>query len=173
MHVALKSFLGGRGMSQGRRILVVAQSTSVVSSLMAWLADPHTELVTANTFAAAKHHLATRPDLLIAEVKLGEYNGLHLALRGRTLGVPSIVLGAADETFSRQAEQLGALYLIANELDAERLRTAIRRVLEQPAPVEEPVQWYYGLVVRPIAVDASIALPELRSPGTHRGVVVH
>jgi DNA-binding response OmpR family regulator len=162
-------------MAQGHRILVVASSTSLASTLLTWLADAEHELVIANTFAAAKHHLATRPDLLIAEVKLGEYNGLHLALRGRALGIPAIVLGAADETFSRQAEQLGALYLSSNELDPMALRSAMDRVMERPAEnVEEPVQWYYGLVVRPIAIDASVALPELRYAGpAGRGVVVH
>jgi DNA-binding response OmpR family regulator len=160
-------------MSQGRRILVVAQSTTLASTLLTWLSDPQTELVIATTFAAAKHHLTTRPDLLIAEVKLGEYNGLHLALRGRALGVPSIVLGSDDEAFSRQAEQLGAMYLIASDLDEHGLRSAMREAMEHATPVEEPVQWYYGLVVRPIAIDASVALPELRSTGASRGVVVH
>lgn len=161
-------------MTQGRRILVVAQSTSLASSLLTWLGDSH-EIVVANTFAAAKHHLATRPDLLIAEVKLGEYNGLHLALRGGALGVPAIVLGAADEAFSRQAEQLGAQYLEADDLDAAGLREAMERAWDRPvARTEEPVQWYYGLVVRPIAVDPSIALPELRPFGpVGRGVVIH
>jgi DNA-binding response OmpR family regulator len=162
-------------MTEGRRILVVAQSTSLASTLLAWLGDAHHELVIANTFAAAKYHLATRPDLLIAEIKLGEYNGLHLALRGRALGIPSIVLGAADETFSRQAEQLGAVYLSADDLDAASLGSAMRRSMERPVSAEEhPAQWCSGVVVRPVAIDASIALSEF--PGanpTGRGVVVH
>lgn len=159
-------------MSEGRRILVVAQSTTLASTLLIWLAEPQTELVVANTFASAKHHLTTRPDVLIAEVKLGEYNGLHLALRGRALGVPSIVVGTDDEAFSRQAEQLGARYLIASELDADRLRSAMRQAMEHATPVEEPGQWSYTSNVRPIAVDASVALQELRSFGASR-VVVH
>jgi DNA-binding response OmpR family regulator len=162
-------------MTQGRRILVVAQSTSLASTLLSWLSDAHHELVIANTFAAAKHHLATRPDLLIAEVKLGEYNGLHLALRARAVGIPSIVLGAADEAFSRQAAQLGALYLASGDLKADAVQAAIRQLLDRaPVPVEEPVQWYYGLVVRPIAVEPSVAVPDLLSAGpSGRGVVIH
>ena len=70
-------------MGKCRRILVVAKSTSTASSLLTWLADDLREIVVTNTFAAAKYYLATKPDLLIAEVKLGEYNGLHLALRIR------------------------------------------------------------------------------------------
>ena len=160
-------------MSQGRRILLVAQSTTLASTLLTWLGDTQ-ELVIANTFAAAKHHLTTRPDLLIAEVKLGEYNGLHLALRGRALGVPSIVLGTDDEAFSRQAEQLGALYLIASDLDEIGLQSAMRQAMEHRTPMEEPAQWYYGMVVRPVAVDASATTTqELRSAGSSRGVVVH
>ena len=162
-------------MTQGRRILVVAQSTSLASMLLTWLGDSQHEIVVANTFAAAKHHLATRPDLLIAEVKLGEYNGLHLALRGRALGIPSIVIGAADEAFSRQAEQLGAQYVAVEGLDAAILREAMGDACDRPVPgTEEPVQWYDGLVVRPIAVDPSLALPELRPFGpAGRSVVIH
>ena len=162
-------------MTQGRRILVVAQSTSLASTLLTWLGDSQDEIVVANTFAAAKHHLATRPDLLIAEVKLGEYNGLHLALRGRALEIPAIVIGAADEAFSRQAEQLGAQYVATEGLDAATLREAMGHAWNRPVPrTEEPVQWYYGLVVRPIAVDPGIALPELRPFGpVGRGVVIH
>jgi DNA-binding response OmpR family regulator len=162
-------------MTQGRKILVVAQSTSLASRLLTWLGDAQHEVVVANTFGAAKHHLATHPDLLIAEVKLGEYNGLHLALRGRALGIPAIVLGAADEAFSRQAEQLGAEYASTEDLDEAGLReTMVRAWTRAVARTEEPVQWYYGLVVRPIAIDPSIALPELRTAGpTGRGVVVH
>jgi hypothetical protein len=147
----------------------------LAGTLLTWLSDAQHELVIANTFAAAKHHLTTRPDLLIAEIKLGEYNGLHLALRGRALGIPAIVLGAADETFSRQAEQLGALYLSSNDLSAVALRDAMSQALDPPAlEPEEPVQWYFGLVVRPIAIDANLALPELKLGGPQgRGVVVH
>ena len=162
-------------MTQGRRILVVAQSTTLAGNLLAWLGDPEHELVIVNTFAAAKHHLTTRPHLLIAEVKLGEYNGLHLALRARALGIPSIVVGAADETFSRQAEDLGAMYLTAGALDAAGIRASIREAWEHSALVaEKPIQWYHGLVVRPIEIDAAAAPPELSAAGaTARGVVIH
>jgi DNA-binding response OmpR family regulator len=162
-------------MTQGRRILVVAQSTTLAGNLLAWLGDPEHELVIANTFAAAKHHLATRPHLLIAEVKLGEYNGLHLALRARALGIPSIVLGAADETFSRQAQDLGAIYLAAGALDAAGIRASIRQACEHSAPVaEKPSRRYRGLAVHPIEIDPAAAPPELRAAGaTGRGVVIH
>ena len=100
---------------------------------------------------------------------------LYLALRGRALGIPAIVIGAADESFSRQAEQLGAVYLAADDLDADRLQSVMSSAMLRQSPtVEEPVQWYYGLVVRPISVEASVTLPDLRAAGpTGRGVVVH
>jgi DNA-binding NtrC family response regulator len=38
----------------------------------------------ASTFAEARHRLAGRsPDLVIADQRLGEYNGLHVILRAR------------------------------------------------------------------------------------------
>jgi hypothetical protein len=84
------------------------------------------------------------------------------------------VLGTDDEAFSRQAEQLGALYLIASDLDEIGLQSAMRQAMEHRTPMEEPAQWYYGMVVRPVAVDASATTTqELRSAGSSRGVVVH
>jgi DNA-binding response OmpR family regulator len=164
-------------MTPGRKILVVAQNTSLASTLLTWLSEAHHELVIANTFAAAKLHLASRPDLLIAEVKLGEYNGLHLALRGRALGVPAIVVGATDVSFKRQAEQLGAVYVPATELvDAPALDAIMHRVLDRPDGFVEspPVQWYCGLMIQPISIDAGVGAPELPlGPVPGRTILVH
>lgn len=112
-------------MSHARRILVVAQDTTLASTLLAWLGGAHHELVIVTTFAAAKVHLKTLPDLLITEVKLGEYNGLHLVLRGRADGIPAIVIGAQDQVFEGQAHQLGAAYIAVDALSADELNALI------------------------------------------------
>jgi DNA-binding NtrC family response regulator len=114
----------------GHRFLVVAQTTTLASALVSWLSESPNELVLANTYAGAKLQLAAHPDVLITEVKLGEYNGLHLALRGQAAGIPTIVLGPTNHGFEREAEQLGATYLGSEDLDSDELAFAIERVLE-------------------------------------------
>ena len=114
----------------GHKFLVVAQTTTLASALVAWLGESPNELVLANTYAGAKLQLTAHPDVLITEVKLGEYNGLHLALRGQAAGIPTIVLGPMNAGFEREAEQLGATYLTSDDLDSDELVFAIERVLD-------------------------------------------
>ena len=121
----------------GHKFLVVAPTTSLASALVSWLGESPNELVLSNTYAGAKLQLTARPDVLITEVKLGEYNGLHLALRGQAAGIPTIVLGPMDHGFEREAEQLGATYVASDDLDSDELAFAIERVLED-ARRDEP-----------------------------------
>src|ERR1700731_1093642 len=51
------------------------------------------------------------PDLLIADLRLGEYNGLQL-VAAVPLGVPSIVItGHPDAVLAAEAQKLGAHYI--------------------------------------------------------------
>ena len=61
--------------------------------------------------------LIEQPDLLITEIRLAAYNGLHLALRARARGISSIVIGGPDLLFERDAERFGARYLDVAALD--------------------------------------------------------
>ena len=114
----------------GRRILVVAQTTSLAGALVAWLADSEHELVFANSYAGGKAQLDSMPDVLITEVKLGEYNGLQLALRGQVAGIPTIVLGPDDRGFEDDAESLDALYVPSENLDADDLALVIEHAID-------------------------------------------
>ncbi len=161
-------------MNHGHKILVVAQRPSLGARVLTLLGDANHEVAVVTTFAAAKLHLTARPDLLITEVKLGEYNGLHLALRGRAAGIPAIVVGAPDQTFERQAIQLGAVYLGSPDLMAEELLPTVERLLSGIAPAEpEPVPWLDERV--PVgfaeARDTSDE-PDAESPAS-RPVIVH
>ena len=116
-------------MPRTKRILVVSPNVALASTLLAWLGEDHHDLTVVTTFAAAKHHLATKPDLLITDLKLGEYNGLHLALRGKAAGTAAIVLGENDPVFEEQAAQLGAAYLSAADLELDELVAVIGHLL--------------------------------------------
>ena len=85
------------------------------------------------------------PTVLVTEIRLGEYNGLQLAYRGRSAKpCMTIVLtsGYPDLVLQRDAEQVAATFvlkpIVAQELVAAVYRTALR----QPSPdgMFEPVR---------------------------------
>ena len=98
-------------MARRHHVVIVAQNPALATALLSWLGSAGYELAIVTTFAAARALLETQPVLVIAEVKLGEYNGLHLALKARAAGIPAIVIGPKDLVLTRDAEELGATYL--------------------------------------------------------------
>jgi DNA-binding response OmpR family regulator len=53
------------------------------------------------------------PDLVVAQIRLGAYNGLHLAVRARGRGLPTqtILIGEPDAVLELEAKQQHAHYL--------------------------------------------------------------
>ena len=86
----------------------------------------------AESFRDARSLLVTmRPALLLTSVKLYEFNGLHLVLRGRSAWprMPSIVTSSVDDiVLRREAEQLGATFLTL-PISSEELGAAICRTV--------------------------------------------
>ena len=92
-------------------VLLVAPTIELAATLSGWLTDAGFDPTVVASFLAAKPHLERGPSLLISEVRLGTYNGLHLALRAQAHDIPAIVLGEPDPVLERDARQLGAVYL--------------------------------------------------------------
>jgi len=119
-------------MSRRHHVVIVAPNPALATAMLSWLGSAGYELAIVTTFAAAKALLETKPALVISELKLGEYNGLHLALKGRALGIPAIIVGPQDVVLQKDAEELGATYLTSVlrrsqvlELVAERIGPTI------------------------------------------------
>src|SRR5687767_1477884 len=100
-------------------VLVVAPTPSIAMKVFAWLTDSGCAPLVVSSFAAAKPYLDEQPAALISEVRLGEFNGLHLALRAQARNVPAILVGQPDSVLEREATQLGAFY-VADPLDAQK-----------------------------------------------------
>ena len=97
------------------RALVVAPTPEIAQSLVYWLTARGHEVVLLNDFAAARRELDARPpSLLVTELKLGAFNGLHLTLRARARfpGVSAIVIGEADCVLQAEARQQHIRYLV-------------------------------------------------------------
>jgi len=112
-------------------VLLVAPNPRIAANTMAGLTDAGLSVTVVTSFKAGRASLESLPDLLIAEVRLGEYNGLHLALRARSQGIRAIVVGEEDPVTRREAESIGAEYL-DDRCDPARLSAAVQAAGIQP-----------------------------------------
>ena len=115
------------------RVLVVAPTPQVAATLLEWLTEAGHEVILVTSFLAGKARLE-HVSVLISEVRLGDFNGLHLALRARTGEIPSIVVGNADAVLEREAERLGVAYL-THELSRPDFLGTLQSVVRVVHPV--------------------------------------
>ena len=118
-------------MNIGRRVLVVEPNPFLAQRLATWLSSQGHETHVCAGFEEAKPELDSwPPDLLVTEVKLGEFNGLHLAIRAKQHRpqTQALVLGEDDRFFAREAHQHGASYLAA-PLDEQAFTAATAAML--------------------------------------------
>jgi len=95
---------------------------------------------------------AFRPDVLVTAVRIGEYNGIHLAILARmTHGAPTIVVGDDDPVLEREAEQAGAQYVIT-PADPADLVSVVRRAAGTDSP---PRRWTRVKPHAPVAATAA------------------
>jgi DNA-binding NtrC family response regulator len=91
-------------------ILVVSNDVAGLTDTLSVLGDAGYHARGASTFAEARRALASgSPDLVIADQRLGEYNGLHVILRARASrpGLSAIVTtGAMDGGLAADARSL-------------------------------------------------------------------
>ena len=123
-------------------ILIVDDHRVTRLGLAEMLGQAGYDVVTAGTFQEARRILTEAPpDLLIADVRLGSFNGLQLVISGNNR-VPAIVItGYADAVLEAEARRGGAEYLV-KPFDPERLLTLIRHKLgTAPTPFAIPRRW--------------------------------
>jgi DNA-binding NtrC family response regulator len=143
-------------MSYVRSALLVAPTTQLSNTLAKSIRDAGYRLTVVKTFAAAKQVLSLRPDVLITELKLADYNGLHLALRGRTMGIPSIVV--AEKDFEHEVEQLGAVWLSPESSEGEDLQITLTRLTQDVHSTNAMYPWFDGAATEGPAAVSSAAL---------------
>src|SRR6202790_2827035 len=111
------------------QVLVVGRSGGVATALASELAAAGYETLVASDFDEGKALLAKRPSLLITEIKLGAYNGLHLAIRAQAIGTPTLVIGDPDPVLEADAKRQRALY-VTPPLDPQRVLGLISELLD-------------------------------------------
>jgi CheY-like chemotaxis protein len=113
------------------RVLVVDRDPKTRGAIGAMLERRGYQAILADGISAAAYTLSgDPPDLLITEIRLDGYNGLHL-IATATAPVRAIVVTAyADAAIERDARRLGADYLI-KPVDEEVLLAAVVRQLSR------------------------------------------
>lgn len=114
-------------MTLPKRVLVVAPSRPLARELAATLESAGCAPTVVSDFVVAKTLLEKRPDFLISELKLGAYNGLHLAIRAASQGTPAIIIGDADPVLQAEAERYKAAFL-RTPVDPERVLVLMREL---------------------------------------------
>ena len=111
------------------RILVVTSTRDVAERVLRSVAGH--EVVVRTDFRSAKAELDQQPpDVLVAQVRLGAFNGLHLAIRARGRGLPTqtILIGEPDAVLEDEARQQHARYLTW-PVDEETLAATVQEML--------------------------------------------
>lgn len=121
-------------------VLVVDGNTDGLASLVEPLRNAGYRAVGTDSFETARRLLHTQwCDLLITDLRLAAYNGLHLVFHSRVLNpaATAIVLTAIPDVSSEiEARRLGAHYM-ARPVDPESLLALVGTVLEG-APQQPP-----------------------------------
>ena len=113
-------------------VLVVDDDVETTGIVEYWLADAGYDVVICSRFDAARDYLDSHPvDALVTDIRLGEFNGLQLALRasepGRRIAV--VVMSAYDDVVTRRdAETVGGRFIL-KPFDREDLLAQLSEAL--------------------------------------------
>jgi len=98
-----------------RVILIVEDDPATLVGFATYLHGVGLSVIPVSTFTEAHRIMQfARPDVLVADVRLGEYNGLQLVVQSRSLDPPPGVIvtsGYADAVLKAEAERLGAKFM--------------------------------------------------------------
>jgi DNA-binding response OmpR family regulator len=125
--------------------LIVEPSIADAVFLVTTLSALGFSVTVSDRFQEAKARLRVPPALLVTEIRLGEYNGLHLVLRGKSARVEMaavVTSRVTDSVLQAEAERMGATFVL-KPITLEELRAAIcRTVLRTPEapPIRPPFE---------------------------------
>ena len=117
---------------EGPIVVVAEDDPSALDGLSEWLAGEGFTVLSCATFVEARAQLATRRvAALLTDIRLAEYNGLHLVQLARSQHPRAALVvfsGHIDDVLQAQARSLGALWLL-KPLDLAAVRAHLRDIL--------------------------------------------
>jgi ActR/RegA family two-component response regulator len=122
-------------------ILVVEDDPATLQGLVDILADAGFRVLSAHTFERAQRALKTAtPDLLLVDVRLGDFNGMQLIATSPSPVRAIVVSGYVDSALEQDAHQLGAEYLV-KPITRELLLATVDRQLRARVPGAATRRW--------------------------------
>ena len=122
-----------------RVLAVLSDRAERVALAQALRADGYTVFSASTFLGARKQFSTTSPDFLISDVRLREFNGLHLLISSQSDGVKgAMVLDTrSDAMLAAEATRLGAIYLV-KPVNSTELCRHVSQILKPPRPVPRP-----------------------------------
>jgi len=147
---------------QGHLTAVVVEPTLADTWFaVSGLADRGFHITVAENFLEGRTLIDKHPpSLLITELRLQEYNGLHLVLRGKAArpDMAALVLSAtADPVLQSEAERMHATFVL-KPTNSQEFLAAVHRTLFRPSDDATPVRPPFERRVADRRVDAGTAL---------------
>ena len=120
-------------------MLIVQPALTDVWFAVSTLADSGFQITVAQDFVEAKPLIdRLRPLALITDIRLGEYNGLHLVLRGkavRTNMAAIVISSVADAVLQAEAERMQATFVQKPTSKQEFLAAVCRTLFRTPGDI--------------------------------------
>lgn len=124
-------------------ILVADENAGTLATLTRALEDAGYLAMATQSFQDAIRALEQDvPAALVATVRLGQYNGLHLLVRARAHypDLPVIMIGPESAVLARDARALGAAAYMAQPVEVAALLARVLDLVERSADAEPSVQ---------------------------------
>jgi CheY-like chemotaxis protein len=124
-----------------QKVLIVDDNEAARTGLAKILERADFTVFSAATFGEGRSALTKeQPDLLIADVRLGEYNGLQL-LAGATRPMPAIIVtGYPDPVLEADARRMGAEYLVKPISPSALVELVRSKLATPPEPIFRPAR---------------------------------
>jgi DNA-binding NtrC family response regulator len=122
--------------------LVVEPSVAEALFLVSSLSDLGFQVAVSDNFRDARAQLMSAPALLVTELRLGEYNGLHLVFRANSIRSDMAAIirtQIADPLLQLEAERMRATFLLKTT-SPEEFRAAVSRTLMRRIDSVEPIR---------------------------------
>ncbi len=120
------------------KILIVDDEEHIRFLYSEELTDEGYEVVTADSgFQLLERIEAEKPDLVILDIKMVDYNGLDLLqdIRNKYYDLP-VILCTAYDTFKEDMKSIAADFYVIKSFDLTELKNKIKMALETAVPVK-------------------------------------
>jgi DNA-binding NtrC family response regulator len=124
-------------------VLVVQPELPQLASILSALAFLRFDVAVADSFKEAKSTLSqSRPALLITDVRLREFNGLHLVLRGRATwpDLPVLITSPTEDPVLRHETERVFGTFATLPTSPEEISAAICRTILRPTGDHTPIR---------------------------------